>query len=86
MKIYLFCACLVYYFIRKSLVGNPAPDLGANVVLLASHEVFARVRQVHAADGVLVSDKEGLAVGGGGGGGAELAHNDGRSEGVECHG
>lgn len=64
-------------------VQNLGPDLGANVVALPSHEVFARGRQVHAADGVLVPDEEGLAVEGSGG--ANVAHDDGRPERVECH-
>ena len=68
MMVYHSCVSIspsiLYTSIRVYQTQNfhVAPDLGANVVLLASHEVFARLREVHAADGVLVPDEEGLAV------------------------
>ena len=55
-------------------------------MLLASHEVFARLREGHAADRVLMSDEEGLAVRGSAGDAAEVADDDGRPERVKCHG
>ena len=72
--------------IYTKLPYSIASNLGANVVLLASHEVFARLREVHAVYGVLVSNEEGLAVRGGAGNVADVAGDDGRPERVECHG
>ena len=83
-----FPLSLHFIYIRVNQIQNfhVAPDLGANVVLLASHEVFARLREVHAADGVLVPDEEGLAVRGSASNAADVADDDGRPERVECHG